>query len=210
MRKSAPPLDLSADASHPDNRRHAADSPPAIHLSSSNPAAPSGYFDLIDKDPPSPGSVHSELSIIMPPTPTTTAMALAALQYLPVPILVLSSMKTVVLANEAMGRLLDLDRSGGDEKDRDAVQTVTDTLHGQTVSELGIDMLQDGSPIWISWEVRRLYRISPQNARRLILPGFSRLHLEASMRRDRGRCGWRCRSDGRIRADYAEGEPGTL
>ncbi|KAK7729575.1 hypothetical protein SLS57_002063 [Botryosphaeria dothidea] len=152
MRKSAPPLDLSADASHPDNRRHAADSPPAIHLSSSNPAAPSGYFDLIDKDPPSPGSVHSELSIIMPPTPTTTAMALAALQYLPVPILVLSSMKTVVLANEAMGRLLDLDRSGGDEKDRDAVQTVTDTLHGQTVSELGIDMLQDGSPIWISWE----------------------------------------------------------
>lgn len=114
---------------------------------------PSGYFDLHDKDPPSPGSAHSEpLSIMMPPTPTTTSMALAALQYLPVPLLVLSSLKTVVLANEAMGRLLDLDRSANEEKDRDSVQTVTDKLHGQTMSELGIDMLQDGSPIWISWE----------------------------------------------------------
>lgn len=145
---------------------------------------PSGYFDLHDKDPPSPGSAHSEpLSIMMPPTPTTTSMALAALQYLPVPLLVLSSLKTVVLANEAMGRLLDLDRSANDEKDRDSVQTVTDKLHGQTMSELGIDMLQDGSPIWISWEVRRSYGVSHHNARRLILPGFPRLRLEPSARR---------------------------
>ncbi|OMP87435.1 Peroxide stress-activated histidine kinase mak1 [Diplodia seriata] len=114
---------------------------------------PASYFDLHDRDPPSPGSAHSEqLSIIMPPTPTTTAMALATLQYLPVPILVLSSLKTVVLANEAMGRLLEVDRPAGDEKDRDDVHTVTDTLHGQTMLDLGIEMLQDGSPIRISWE----------------------------------------------------------
>ncbi|KAH7060592.1 hypothetical protein B0J12DRAFT_338056 [Macrophomina phaseolina] len=154
MRKSAPSLDLSADVSNAYYGRHAVASHPARNTPDSDPSGRTGYFDLIDKDPPSPGSVHSEpLSIIMPPSPTTTAMALAALQYLPVPLLVLSSLKTVVLANEAMGRLLDLGRSGGDEEtDRDAVQTVTDKLRGQTMSELGIDMLQDGSPIWISWE----------------------------------------------------------
>ncbi|EOD49010.1 putative histidine kinase hhk6p protein [Neofusicoccum parvum UCRNP2] len=158
MRRSTPPLDLSADASHAQHRRDAVESRPStqrtpMSLAVNDLSEPSGYFDLHDKDPPSPGSAHSEpLSIMMPPTPTTTSMALAALQYLPVPLLVLSSLKTVVLANEAMGRLLDLDRSANDEKDRDSVQTVTDKLHGQTMSELGIDMLQDGSPIWISWE----------------------------------------------------------
>ncbi|KAL1614783.1 hypothetical protein SLS56_012015 [Neofusicoccum ribis] len=158
MRRSTPPLDLSADASHAQHRRDAVESRPStqrtpMSLAVNDLSEPSGYFDLHDKDPPSPGSAHSEpLSIMMPPTPTTTSMALAALQYLPVPLLVLSSLKTVVLANEAMGRLLDLDRSANEEKDRDSVQTVTDKLHGQTMSELGIDMLQDGSPIWISWE----------------------------------------------------------
>lgn len=159
MRGSAPPLDLQAgSSSEPCHDAAEPMSPSATHLSE-----PAGYFDLNDKRPPSPGSVHSEsMSILMPPTPTTTAMALAAMQYLPVPVLVLSSLKTVTLANEAMGRLLDLDRSRAEE-DRDAVQTVTDQLHGQTISELGIDMLQDGSPIWIGWEVRPSYSASHQS-----------------------------------------------
>ncbi|KAF9633478.1 PAS domain-containing protein [Lasiodiplodia theobromae] len=155
MRRSAPTLDLAASGHHV---RHAADAQSAtqktpMSLPASDLSEPTSYFDLHDRSPPSPGSARSEpLSIMLPPTPTTTAMALATLQYLPVPLLVLSSLKTVVLANEAMGRLLEVDRCASDEKDRDAVQTVTDKLHGQTVSELGIDMLQDGSPIWISWE----------------------------------------------------------
>ncbi|OJD29247.1 histidine kinase hhk6p [Diplodia corticola] len=158
MRRAAPPLDLAADASNGHNPRDAADGPyptqkTPMSLSVNDLSDPTSYFDLHDRDPPSPGSAHSEpLSIIIPPTPTTTAMALATLQYLPVPLLVLSSLKRVVLANEAMGRLLEPDRPTADEKDRDAVQTVTDELHGQTMPELGIDMLQDGSPIRISWE----------------------------------------------------------
>ncbi|KAL0257442.1 hypothetical protein SLS55_008255 [Diplodia seriata] len=164
MRRSAPPLHLAAGASNGQPIRDAAEPQYAAQktqmpLPVNDLSEPASYFDLHDRDPPSPGSARSEqLSIIMPPTPTTTAMALATLQYLPVPVLVLSSLKTVVLANEAMGRLLEVDRPAGDEKDRDDVHTVTDTLHGQTMLDLGIEMLQDGSPIRISWEVRRLYR----------------------------------------------------
>jgi PAS domain S-box-containing protein len=83
-------------------------------------------------------------------------VALSALQYLPTPVLVLSSLKTVVLGNEAMGRLLGLDVAGA----LDSVETgdgshplsVTDVLRGQTLSQIGIDMLQDGRPVWVSWE----------------------------------------------------------
>ncbi|KAF2088254.1 putative histidine kinase group protein-like protein, partial [Saccharata proteae CBS 121410] len=103
----------------------------------------------------SPASIHSDMSIIMPPTPTTAGLAFTALQYLPVPLLVLSSLKTVVLANEAMGRLLGLDspnNNAPDDRDRDQVLFVTEMLRGQSMTEVGIDMLADGSPIWVSWE----------------------------------------------------------
>ncbi|KAH0544214.1 hypothetical protein FGG08_001659 [Glutinoglossum americanum] len=83
-------------------------------------------------------------------------VALSALQYLPTPVLVLSSLKTVVLGNEAMGRLLGLDLAGvldsvglGDSGEPVAV---TDVLRGQTLAQIGIDMLQDGRPVWVSWE----------------------------------------------------------
>ncbi|EKG09492.1 PAS domain-containing protein [Macrophomina phaseolina MS6] len=79
-------------------------------------------------------------------------MAFSTLQYLPVPLLVLSSLKTVALANEALGRLLSLDRSALNIEKPDAMQTVTDKLRGQTMSELGIGMLQDGCPISVNWE----------------------------------------------------------
>ncbi|KAK8175368.1 hypothetical protein IWX90DRAFT_464139 [Phyllosticta citrichinensis] len=108
---------------------------------------------LPDNRPGSPGSVHSDsLSMAMSPTPTTTSVAFAALQYLPVPMLVLSSTKAVVLANEAMGRLLNLEKCVSDVQDFDIIRTVTDTLRGRSMAEIGVDMLQDGSPIWISWE----------------------------------------------------------
>lgn len=38
-----------------------------------------------------------------------TATALTALQYLPIPLSVLSSPETIVLLNEVLGRLLDID-----------------------------------------------------------------------------------------------------
>lgn len=67
-------------------------------------------------------------------------IAFAALQYLPIPLLVLSSLKTVVLANEAMGRLLGLRQ----ETTVAQTENVTDVLKGQTLSQIGIDMFQDG------------------------------------------------------------------
>lgn len=84
-------------------------------------------------------------------------VAFAALQYLPTPLLVLSSLKLVVLANEAFGRLLGLDTlqespttAGNDEKEQ---ILVSDMLRGQSLSQIGIDMVQDGQQVWVSWEV---------------------------------------------------------
>lgn len=113
-----------------------------------------GYFSL----PPgggeahTPGSVHSDTSSLqLPSAPSATMVALTAMQYLPVPILVLSSEATVMIANEAMGRLLGIDFEAT------AVEglTVTEALLGKSMGELGIDIiLENGSPMLISWDVR--------------------------------------------------------
>ena len=79
-------------------------------------------------------------------TPMAAEIALAALSTLPTPILVLSSSKTVLLANAAVGRLLGVDQDGS------GGNIVTDLLKDQTLSQLGIDMVSDGVPIWVSWE----------------------------------------------------------
>jgi hypothetical protein len=76
--------------------------------------------------------------------------SLTALQYLPVPILVLSSLKTIVVANEAMGRLLgiDFERTAYDD------MSISEVLQDKSMGDLGIDILQNGSPLLVSWEVR--------------------------------------------------------
>jgi PAS domain-containing protein len=74
------------------------------------------------------------------PLPKVTEIAFAALQNLPMPLIVLSSLKTILLANEAMGRLLGLHPEAGSGQQ----ESVTDVLIGQTLSQIGIDMLQDG------------------------------------------------------------------
>jgi PAS domain-containing protein len=108
------------------------------------------YFSLRDMNL-SPNSITSvdDVSIELSSTPSPTLAALTALQYLPIPLLVLSSQKTVVLANEAAGRLL------GIEFESTAVQglSVTDLLDGKSMTELGVDILQDGSPLMVAWEV---------------------------------------------------------
>jgi hypothetical protein len=112
-----------------------------------------GYFDLPNRHD-SASSPHSNddddsMSIELPSVPTPTATALTALQYLPIPLLVLSSEKTVVLANEAMGRLLGIDF----ECTATEGLSITESLHGKSMAELGVDILQNGSPIMVSWEV---------------------------------------------------------
>ncbi|KAJ4296273.1 hypothetical protein N0V90_006318 [Kalmusia sp. IMI 367209] len=81
--------------------------------------------------------------------PSGTMVALTALQYLPIPLLVLSSDTTVTLANEAMGRLLGIDF----EATATEGMTVTEALLGKSMAELGVDiLLQNGSPMLVSWE----------------------------------------------------------
>ncbi|ODA76155.1 hypothetical protein RJ55_08438 [Drechmeria coniospora] len=92
---------------------------------------------------PSQNSFRLTMPLISP-----GQLAFSALRYLPMPTVVLNSLKTVVLANEAMGRMLGII---ADDSDQDATATV-EHLRGQTLSQVGIDMLQDGRPVWISWE----------------------------------------------------------
>ncbi|KAK3077415.1 hypothetical protein LTS18_010317, partial [Coniosporium uncinatum] len=117
-----------------------------------------GYFNVrTGNGPHSPGSIRSQtMSIPTSMTPSTTAASLTALQYLPVPLLVLSSLKTVVLANEAMGRLLNIDLTALSIQEgrspEDGFPSSSEALRGQTMAQLGIDMLQNGTPIWVVWE----------------------------------------------------------
>lgn len=77
-------------------------------------------------------------------------LAFSAMQYLPMPTIVLNSLKTVVLANEAVGRLLGLIPETGDQENGLATM---DRLRGKSLSQVGIDMLQDGRPVRLPWEV---------------------------------------------------------
>ncbi|KAL2754952.1 hypothetical protein ACRALDRAFT_1064700 [Sodiomyces alcalophilus JCM 7366] len=81
---------------------------------------------------------------------TPGQLAFSAMQYLPVPLLVLNNLKTVVLANEAMGRMLGIVDPSPDPADHNT--RALDQLRGQSLSQVGIDMLQDGCPVWITWE----------------------------------------------------------
>lgn len=99
------------------------------------------------------------LAVNIPKIPGAAEAALAALQYLPTPLLVLSSLKTIVLANDAMGRLLGLDTHIKDQSlaGDQAHLPIGDLLRGQSLSQIGIDMLQDGQRIWVSWDVCRAF-----------------------------------------------------
>jgi PAS domain-containing protein len=129
------------------------------------------YFTMRGR-PKSPSSIHSNDSMsIHLAEPTAETAALTALQYLPVPVLVLSSEKTIVVANEAMGRLLGIDFESTAYHDF----SISEVLQDKTMGELGIDILQNGSPLLVTWEVRSLQpRVATGYATNLVA-GFSRL-----------------------------------
>ncbi|KXJ91220.1 hsp90-like protein [Microdochium bolleyi] len=84
------------------------------------------------------------------PMITPGQLAFSALQFLPVPVIVLDNLKTVVMANGAMGRLLGfLDDAPGSLDDP---SFVLDKLRGQSLSQVGVDIVDDGKPVWISWD----------------------------------------------------------
>ncbi|QIW95271.1 hypothetical protein AMS68_000789 [Peltaster fructicola] len=112
------------------------------------------------------GRRRASLSIQIPPSRTQTDMAFNTLQYLPMPVIVLSSAKQVVLANDAMGRLLGIDMHDDDPDEEtppldDAsvaatvmpqdIQSTTEILQGRTLEELGMDLLQQGSAMTVAW-----------------------------------------------------------
>lgn len=74
------------------------------------------------------------------------------MQFLPLPILVLDESKTVVLANDAMGKLLGGTPSDGMAETGQKETRTLDRLLGQTLPQLGVDMLKDGIPVWVSWD----------------------------------------------------------
>ena len=93
----------------------------------------------------------SLLHLHIPSYPSPADLAMSAMQYLPYPLIVLNSIKTLVMVNEAMGRLLGIEEEDGDTTTDDGTSAL-DRLKGQTLSQMGIDMLQDGRPVWVSWE----------------------------------------------------------
>jgi hypothetical protein len=110
-----------------------------------------GYFAGRGKSPKRRDLNNSLTYLDIPRFPSQSELAFSAMQYLPYPMVVLNSLKMLVMANEAIGRLLGIEDDDGDSAS-DNGTTATDRLRGQTLSQMGIDMLQDGRPVWVSWE----------------------------------------------------------
>ena len=95
--------------------------------------------------------------INIPEIPKAAEAALTALQYIPKPLLVLSSLKTIMIVNEAMGRLLGLDKlepPAQELVDDNGEQIASwEILRGRSLSQIGIDMIQDGNTVIVNWEV---------------------------------------------------------
>lgn len=113
--------------------------------------APGGRF-LRDPrkslNPASRASSQSPMRLSMPAI-SPGQLAFSAMLYHPVPTLVLNSLKTVVLANEALGRMLGIVDEDVDEEN---ASLTLEHIRGQTLAQVGIDMLQDGRPVWVAWE----------------------------------------------------------
>lgn len=88
----------------------------------------------------------------MPPSKEVEAsarsVAFSAMQSLPVPLLVLSSLKRVALANAAMGTLLGVIH----ESVGDGNMAISDLIQGLSLSQLGIEVTQDGRITPFDWE----------------------------------------------------------
>jgi hypothetical protein len=94
-------------------------------------------------------SLLQMLNIQEPPSPAEIAMA--AMQYLPYPIMILNGSKTPVMANDAMGRLLGTEDTDDNPKGANYIG-ISSRFRGHNLSQLGIDMLQEGRPVWVNWE----------------------------------------------------------
>ncbi|TGO25967.1 hypothetical protein BPAE_0069g00390 [Botrytis paeoniae] len=92
----------------------------------------------------------SNLHLHIPGMVSPADVAFSAMHYLPYPVLVLNGSKTVVLANEAAARLLSVN-DGESEAEED--QQPAERYKGQTLAQLGIDMMSDLKPVWVTWDL---------------------------------------------------------
>lgn len=91
----------------------------------------------------------SNLHLQIPGTVSPADIAFSAMHYLPYPVVVLNSSKTVVLANEATARLLSADE---DENEANEDILPAERYKGQNLNQLGIDMMKDLQPVWVTWD----------------------------------------------------------
>jgi hypothetical protein len=73
------------------------------------------------------------MSLHLPGIPTEMECAMTAMKYLPIPVLVLNSLKTVVIANESFGRLVAESKNTGHTESKHNSESVI----GQTLSQIG-------------------------------------------------------------------------
>ncbi|KAI3391640.1 hypothetical protein diail_7008 [Diaporthe ilicicola] len=127
----------------------AAGSPELTHTQRDGSAAHSPAGRRFVREINTARSPSSSLFRLQMPYITPGQLAFSAMQFLPVPVLVLNSFKTVVLANEAMAKLLGMPSDSNDGED---LAHSVESLNGQSLSQVGIDMLQDGRPVFLSWD----------------------------------------------------------
>jgi PAS domain S-box-containing protein len=118
-----------------------------------SPSSPFPRSSQRDSQPGMPPSevVTASTKSIRTSTPNLRQgqLAFSAMQFLPVPLLVLSSLKRVVLANEAMGRLLGIIQQPAEEGDMGTL----DRIRGLSLSQLGMEVVQDGRIASFDWEL---------------------------------------------------------
>lgn len=89
-------------------------------------------------------------------SPSAGEIAITTLQYLPVPTIVLSSLKQVILVNEALKSLLATVDAEEDTAVSNGAFSQTpgaETLLGRSLSQLGIQMVAEGDQTWTTLEV---------------------------------------------------------
>ena len=113
-----------------------------------------GYFGVRKERPQPPRTTRSNSTQLhgKPKEYTHSDTAIAALRYLPLPILVLSNEKTVVLANEYMGKVLGLQEHVHEASDDKNDTTAENLLFGRTLNQIGVDIIQDGQRVWVGWD----------------------------------------------------------
>ncbi|KAG0137519.1 hypothetical protein HOY82DRAFT_375727 [Tuber indicum] len=124
------------------------------HESSSLPP-PAFPYRSSDRDNPTAQKYAAHPPLSNPPPPSGASLAFTALQFLPTPLLVLSQDKTVVLANEAMGRLLGVEPNGQSTNRVGGTLpelSITELLYGKGLGDLHFAVLQRKWPLWVSWE----------------------------------------------------------